>query len=206
MATVATPAAALPVPATLVAGLAGAGKTTFINALARARPPGERWAVVLAAALPASGIDAPGVEVASIGAGCLCCGGLVPFRVGLTRLLRRLRDATPHRLIIETDPQSHAGQLRRALAAPAFLHLLRVEQVIAVIDQRNFAAPVPITIDPLRELRDAADLLVATMDDAADGTTRARMRAFARIAPEKPLLFSAHGRATADTACAAVGQ
>jgi G3E family GTPase len=173
--------------------------------MARARPAGARWVIILTAALPAGGIDAPGVEVETIGAGCLCCGGLVPFRIGLTRLLRRLRETPPHRLIIETDPRSHPGQLRRALAAPAFAPLLRIDRLVAVIDPRSLAAPAPATAARLEALRDAADLLVATMDDMADDRSRARMLDFARVAPDKPLLFAAHGVVTADTAHRAAG-
>ncbi|CAN0504983.1 unnamed protein product, partial [Phaeothamnion confervicola] len=92
-----------PVPALLVAGIDAAQRAKALRALLSRRPPHQRWAVIT------SGLGAlelpevsPQVETAFVAPGCLCCTGLLAFRVGLVRLLRRMAAAPPALLLIDT--------------------------------------------------------------------------------------------------------
>jgi hypothetical protein len=54
------------------------------------------------------------VTVARVAAGCVCCVGLVPLRVTLTRLLRTIR---PRSLLLLVTADDHLPRLRALLAA-----------------------------------------------------------------------------------------
>ena len=54
------------------------------------------------------------VEIVRLGAGCPCCLGLVPLRVALTRLLRRVR---PRALLLLVAGDAHLPRLRALLAS-----------------------------------------------------------------------------------------
>ncbi|MDZ7652971.1 MAG: hypothetical protein U5L03_10650 [Burkholderiaceae bacterium] len=54
------------------------------------------------------------VTVARVAAGCVCCVGLVPLRVTLTRLLRTVR---PRALLLLVATDDHLPRLRAMLAA-----------------------------------------------------------------------------------------
>ena len=112
------------IPAHLIAGPLGAGKTTLIRHLLAQKPASERWAVLinefgqigLDAALLEQGDD--GIAMAEVAGGCLCCVNGAPFQVGLGRLLRK---AKPDRLLIEPSGLGHPVQLLAQLRQPPWL-------------------------------------------------------------------------------------
>lgn len=117
-----------PVPAVLVAGQDAEQRNGALQALLLERPRDQTWAVIT------SGLDTletlaalPGVRAAFAAPGCLCCTGLLPFRVGLVRLLRDMADAPPARLLIEAGASMHPEQLRTALEGAQFATLIRLE-------------------------------------------------------------------------------
>lgn len=55
----------------------------------------------------------PGVPVTRIGAGCVCCMGQVPLRVGLTRMVRALR---PDVVLLVLASGEHLARVRALLA------------------------------------------------------------------------------------------
>ena len=58
-------------------------------------------------------LDAPAaVEVVRLAAGCMCCLGIVPLRVALTRLLRAHR---PQSLLLLVATDAHLPRLRALL-------------------------------------------------------------------------------------------
>jgi G3E family GTPase len=72
----------LPVPVHIVTGGLGAGKTTFLQALLKSKPPGERWALVInefgavgidQAVLQSAASDGAAVNVKELAGGCMCC-------------------------------------------------------------------------------------------------------------------------------------
>ncbi|MEO7403120.1 MAG: GTP-binding protein, partial [Burkholderiales bacterium] len=96
------------VPTTIIVGGTAAERGAAI----------ERLRLERAATEPATVFGAP--------AGCLCCVGLVTFRVALTRLLREER---PGRLIIELDGSDHADRTLAMLRGEWFSKALRIERV-----------------------------------------------------------------------------
>src|SRR3990167_1411616 len=124
------------IPTHLIAGPLGAGKTSLIRQLLAQRPAHERWAVLinefgligLDAALLAT--DADGIAMGEVAGGCLCCVNGVPFRVGLSRLLRQ---AKPDRLLIEPSGLGHPLQLLEQLGEAPWAGGLAVQPAVLVL-------------------------------------------------------------------------
>lgn len=145
-----------PVDTLLVTGFLGAGKTTLLSGWLAARPPHERWAV-LVNETGALGIDRAllggdrpdaRVAVAEIAGGCACCAARIAFGATLTRLLRR---GPWDRLIVETTGLGHPAELvdqLRAMSAAASgpAGRLRLRPPIAVVD----ASRAALYADPSR--------------------------------------------------------
>lgn len=55
----------------------------------------------------------PGAPIERIAAGCVCCVGLVPLRVVVTRVLRTVR---PDRLLLLVADDAHLDRIRTLLA------------------------------------------------------------------------------------------
>jgi hypothetical protein len=66
----------------------------------------------------------PQVPLVRLAAGCVCCVGLVPLRVSLTRLVRASR---PRRLLVLIATDEHAARVRRLLAGDGLGFDLREE-------------------------------------------------------------------------------
>jgi G3E family GTPase len=171
----------VPVPANLVTGLLGTGKTTTILHLLAHRPRGERWAV-LVNEFGELGIDgailgaAAGVAVREIAGGCVCCTGNVPMRVALTQLLRVAR---PHRLIVEPTGLGHAAGVLDALAGDDLSRYLAIDAVICVVDPRQASDPRIAGSAALHDPLSLADVVVINKRDLA---TPAELGAARRLA------------------------
>lgn len=130
------------IPTHLIAGPLGAGKTSVLRSLLAQRPAQERWAVLinefgqvgLDAALLSR--DEPGLQIAEVAGGCLCCVNGVPFQVGLGRLLRRIE---PHRLFIEPSGLGHPLQLLEQLRQTPWRGVLAVQPMVMVLDAQALA-------------------------------------------------------------------
>ena len=118
-------------PTLVVTGQPGAGKTTLISRLLGSRPPGETWAVLVNERGAARLDPAPGVAVAEVDGGCMCCTAQVAFRVALTRLLR---EARPARLFIELNAASHLAATLKALSGPWLAPVLALGPVVEAVD------------------------------------------------------------------------
>lgn len=128
----------------LVTGASAAAREQAIAALLAAAPPANSPPAdpPAAASRPAPAFDAvileglgvaatpletgPGLQVARIAAGCLCCDGNLVLRVTLNRLLRQ----RPRRLFIGLASSEHLDQLRSWLAAPPYDQLLALDPTV----------------------------------------------------------------------------
>jgi len=153
-------------PVTVVAGFAGAGKSTLVGHWLRTHPAGERWALlanasaiepaddaVLApashrAAAPRGG--APTSRAANglyrVVGGCACCTAQASARSAIIELLR----AGPwDRLVVELDGAAHPAALVDLLRSPPLDALLRVDGIVTVVDA---ARPGPFETEPMHPL------------------------------------------------------
>jgi G3E family GTPase len=162
------------IPATIVTGFLGVGKTTAILDLFRYRPEGQRWAV-LVNEFGDVGIDGAtyedgGIAVREIPGGCICCTAGVELRVGLVRLLR---DVRPDRLLIEPTGAAHPASVVDALRSLG--EAVDPRATIGLVDPVAFCDPRWAAHEAYADQVRIADVLVANRCDHA---TPAQIAAF----------------------------
>jgi len=180
---VSAPGVSTPIPAWVVTGPLGCGKTTLIAGLLAAKPADEHWAVLLNEFTDA-GIDALTVAAAARGpydvrlipGGCLCCAGEADFRRTLQELVAGPR---PARIIVEPSGIGHpAGIVEELLAHQAAGGIL-LEGVLGLVDPAvaaGTAGSADAERDELaRATAEIADVLALAKADLA---TPAQVAAF----------------------------
>jgi cobalamin biosynthesis protein CobW len=129
------------IPATVITGFLGAGKTTLVRHLL-AHAGGRRLAVIVNE-FGALGIDGevlracevPGCteeDIVELANGCLCCTVADEFLPTMQALLDRPRP--PEHILIETSGLALPKPLLKAFAWPAVRSRVTVDGVIAVVD------------------------------------------------------------------------
>jgi cobalamin biosynthesis protein CobW len=193
------------IPATIVTGFLGAGKTTLIrNLLATAN--GKRLALIVnefgeigvdGDLLKSCGI--PGCEeddIVELANGCICCTVADDFLPTMQALLRR--PLPPQHIVIETSGLALPKPLVQAFAWPEVRTRMTVDGVITVVDAPAVAegrfADDPDAVaaqraadpsldhdDPLAELFEdqlaCADIVILNKVDLVDAETLARVEA-----------------------------
>ena len=181
------PGVSAPIPAWVVTGPLGCGKTTLIAGLLAAKPADEHWAVLLNEFTDA-GIDALTVAAAARGpydvrlipGGCLCCAGEADFRRTLQELVAGPR---PARILVEPSGIGHpAGIVEELLAHQAAGGIL-LEGVLGLVDPASLAAGASTDGASVRDERDELALATAEIADVlalakADLATPAQIAAF----------------------------
>ncbi|MBV8705487.1 MAG: cobalamin biosynthesis protein CobW [Acetobacteraceae bacterium] len=193
------------IPATIVTGFLGAGKTTLVRHVLE-RAGGRRIAVIVNE-FGALGIDGEvlrscGVtgcaeeDIVELANGCLCCTVAEDFLPTMRALLDR--PAPPEHILIETSGLALPKPLLKAFSWPEVRSRITVDGVIAVVDgpavaegrfaddpaavARQRAEDASIEHDnPLSEVYEdqllAADLVVLNKSDLLDDAALARLRA-----------------------------
>src|SRR5947207_14807246 len=135
------------VPATVITGFLGAGKTSLVRHLL-AHAEGRRLAVIVNE-FGELGIDRELLlgcgdaacdenDLVELANGCLCCTVADDFLPTLTRLLDRA--APPEHILIETSGLALPKPLVQAFAWPEVKARVTVDGVIAVVDAAAVAA------------------------------------------------------------------
>ncbi len=196
------------IPATIVTGFLGAGKTTLIQHLLRTAN-GRRIALIVnefgeigidGEILKGCGIaSCPEENIIELANGCICCTVAEDFLPTIEALLDR--PLPPEHIVIETSGLALPKPLIKAFAWPEVRARVTVDGVIAVVDgpavaagrfaedvdalDRQRAADAALDHDsPLAELFEdqlgAADLVVLNKTDLMDATARAAAEAIIR--------------------------
>jgi len=131
--TVQPPSPQGPIPITVVTGFLGAGKTSLVNRLVKARAGAERIGIVVNEA-GEIGLDGELLggsdDVVEIADGCVCCTSQGELLDAIARLHRA---AGPlDRIILETSGLADPGPVVDALASVT--HVLRLDTLVAVVD------------------------------------------------------------------------
>ena len=193
------------IPATIVTGFLGAGKTTLVRHVLE--HAGGRRIAVIVNEFGALGIDgetlrACGIEgcededIVELSNGCLCCTVADDFVPTMTALLDRARP--PEHILIETSGLALPKPLLKAFDWPAIRSRVTVDGVIAVVDGPAVAAgrfaddPEAVAQqraedssvehdNPLMEVFGdqlaCADMVVLNKSDLMDAATLARVTA-----------------------------
>jgi cobalamin biosynthesis protein CobW len=193
------------IPATIVTGFLGAGKTTLVRHVLE--HAGGRRIAVIVNEFGALGIDGetlkscgiPGCaddDIIELSNGCLCCTVADDFVPTIEALLNR--EHPPEHILIETSGLALPKPLLKAFGWPAVRSRVTVDGVIAVVDGPAVAAgrfaddPEAVarqraedsSIDhdnPLAEVYEdqlhAADMVLVNKTDLLDAATLDRLRA-----------------------------
>ncbi len=192
------------IPATIVTGFLGAGKTTLVRHVLE--NAGGRRIAVIVNEFGALGIDGetlkscgiPGCEdedIIELANGCLCCTVADDFVPTIEALLNR--PSPPEHILIETSGLALPKPLLKAFGWPAVRSRVTVDGVIAVVDgpavaagrfaddpeavARQRAEDASVDHDnPLAEVYEdqlqAADMILVNKTDLLDADTLARLR------------------------------
>lgn len=187
------------VPANLITGFLGAGKTTAIRNLLAQRPRGARWAVlvndfgkaVLDDAVRDSG---GGIAVREVAGGCICCTAQVELRTALVRLLR---EARPQRLLIELSSAGRPSAILNLLREKTIAAAIDLRASLCVLDPRQFADPALGARDDYLEQMVYADILVINKSDATDDGDMTKLRQAAAKLAGRMTVVTAHGQISA---------
>jgi len=191
------------IPATVVTGFLGAGKTTLIrNLIAGAR--GRRIAVIVnefgdmgfdgGLMNDCGDADCRPDSIVELTNGCICCTVADEFLPTMEALLAR--EAAPDHIVVETSGLALPQPLVRAFAWPTVKHRVTVDGVVAVVDaaaveEGRFAPQMPADPDPARDHDDpieelfedqlrCADLVVVSKADLLDADALGRVEAIVR--------------------------
>jgi cobalamin biosynthesis protein CobW len=193
------------IPATIITGFLGAGKTTLVRHIL-ANSGGRRIAVIVnefgALGIDGETLKSCGIEgcaeedIVELANGCLCCTVADDFLPTMEALIAR--DAPPEHIVIETSGLALPKPLLKAFGWPSIRARITVDGVIAVVDGPAVAAgrfaddPVAVAAqraedaslehdNPLAEVYEdqlnAADLVVLNKTDLLDGDALARLGA-----------------------------
>ena len=216
------------IPATIVTGFLGAGKTTMVrHLLGNAR--GRRLAVIVnefgaegvdGETLRSCGIeDCPEENIVELANGCLCCTVADDFLPTMRALIDR--DAPPDHIVIETSGLALPKPLIKAFDWPEIRSRMTVDGVIAVIDgpavaDGRFADDLDAveamraedpSIDhdnPLQELYEdqlmAADIVVLNKTDLLEAGRLPGLREEIAEAAGRPVRMIATSEGTVDPA------
>jgi cobalamin biosynthesis protein CobW len=218
------------IPATVITGFLGAGKTSLVRHLL-ARADGRRLAVVVNE-FGELGIDRELLlgcgdagcqedDIVELANGCLCCTVADDFLPTLTRLLER--ESPPEHILIETSGLALPKPLVQAFAWPEIRNLTTVDGVLTVIDagavsagrfaadpeavaQQRAADPALAHDNPLEEVFTdqlaCADLVVLNKTDLIDPQRLAALRReiAARLRPGVKLVAAREGRVPSEVA------
>ncbi|MEP0320862.1 cobalamin biosynthesis protein CobW [Bauldia litoralis] len=188
------------IPATIVTGFLGAGKTTLIRNLI-AGAGGRRIAVIVnefgdmgfdGGLLGDCGdADCRPDSIVELTNGCICCTVADEFLPTMEALLAR--DPAPDHIVVETSGLALPQPLVRAFAWPTVKHRVTVDGVVAVVDAAavedgRFAPqgddPARDHDDPIEELFEdqlrCADLVVVSKADLLDAAALDRVDAIVR--------------------------
>jgi cobalamin biosynthesis protein CobW len=212
------------IPATVITGFLGAGKTSMVRHLLE-KSGGRRIALVInefgelgvdAEIVRACGIEGCGEDdIVELANGCICCTVADDFLPTIEALLSR--PEPPEHIVIETSGLALPKPLLRAFNWPEVRSRVTVDGVVAVLDGPAVAAgrfaaePERVAAQraadpnldhdsPLNELYEdqlaCADLVVVNKQDLLSEADRALVEAAVRgrLRPAVKLMGAAHGR------------
>ncbi len=182
------------IPANILSGFLGTGKTTAILNLFRKKPTNEKWAV-LVNEFGKVGIDGKlyqheGIAVKEIPGGCMCCAQGLPLQVAINRLLKQ---SQPDRLLIESSGVGHPSGVLKTLQGEGFNQVLTLKAGICLIDPMHLVDSRYQNNALFLEQIQLADVLIANKTDLATATA---MQAFDELArklqADKALITHTH--------------
>ncbi|WP_114417890.1 CobW family GTP-binding protein [Marinospirillum perlucidum] len=181
------------IPAHVISGFLGVGKTTAINHLLKNKPEGERWALIVNE-FGQIGVDASlmetddRVQVKEIAGGCICCALGLTLSVTLVNLLQKYQ---PDRLLIEPTGLGHPAGILDLLRGEQFAEFIDLHPMITLVDPRHLEDERIQAHETYRDQISLADILVFNKTDlATPEQTRKALDAASQLFPPKLALIT----------------
>ena len=181
------------IPANLIIGFLGSGKTTTITRLIDNRPTGENWSVLInefgKVSIDHALVDSKleGIEVEELGGGCACCTLALVFKPLLAQFVRRTK---PDRLILEPSGLSHPAKVVDILRSDGFAGSIDLRNIICLIDPKDFDDPKWQQSDVFQDQVQLADIVAINWTDKRDPEQIERCRKWVQaFDPPKQLIF-----------------
>ncbi|TNE88271.1 MAG: GTP-binding protein [Deltaproteobacteria bacterium] len=185
-----------PIPALIVSGFLGAGKTTLVqHLLEQAQAEGVRLAIV-SNEFGDTGIDRALMDAGEEGfveldGGCVCCRLSDALSETLEALLTQVK---PDRLVLETSGVALPGEIVIQFWRPPLSELISDEVVAVVVDAERLAETEELDETSLTQL-EAADLVVLNKRDLVDESTASDCAArLDELTAGQPVLEATYGR------------
>ena len=162
------PANARRIPANLITGFLGSGKTTAIRALLQDRPAGERWSILVNEYGTVSidqtefAQDGADVKVQELAGGCMCCTMSYVVEPLLAKFLHQTK---PDRLIIESSGLAHPAFLIDKLRGPALRAGIDLRATVCIVDPENLQNEMIAESAVFQDQIQAADVVALNWAD-----------------------------------------
>ncbi len=186
-----------PIPALILAGWLGSGKTTLVDhLLAQAQAEGVRLAII-SNEFGDTGIDRALLDAGEEGfveldGGCVCCRLSDALGETVEQIVRATR---PDRLVLECSGVALPGEVVVQFWRPPVSDLISDEVVVVVVDAERAAADPPPAEDTFVEQLEAADLVLLNKRDLVDDAGLARAHALVEeLTGGQPVLVSERSR------------
>jgi G3E family GTPase len=149
------------IPAYIIAGFKGSGKTSLLLNLITQRPDGEVWLIVQNEIGEARYPDQENVYIENIPEGCLCCTSKLSLQVNL---VKALRTRSYDRIFVESSGLGHITQTKDLLNE-YFQNILSIRRLVSIIDAKTLHDERYQNLDLYIEQITKCDLLVINKTD-----------------------------------------
>jgi G3E family GTPase len=160
------------IPAHLIIGATGAGKTALVSRLIARRAQDEGWGVLVNDfGRSTLARDDAAITVREV-AGCICCTAHVALRTALVALLR---EARPQRVFIEASAAAHPAALMKVLSEPGLASVIELHSTLCVVSAGQLADPRYVINAVYREQVAAADGILLNAPEGDATAARAKI-------------------------------
>jgi G3E family GTPase len=189
------------VPANIITGFLGVGKTSAILHLLKSKPAGERWAVLVnefgeigvdGSLVQGQSGEAEQVFIREVPGGCMCCAAGLPMQIALNQLLH---EAKPDRLLIEPTGLGHPKEVLEVLSSEHYRTVLSLQKILTLVDARKLSDTRYTNHETFNQQIAIADTVVGSKIDLYQADEKRLLKAYVEQVgrPETQVIFAEHG-------------